>query len=104
MVEPVQMQLSHLNLEHAVKNVREATAQALQTGREGEAVAEAIHKDQTVQTFESSEEASGVRVRRDRNRGGDSEERQKKKKPGQEEDESSETQSKAAKDGVDFYA
>ncbi len=104
MVQPVQMQLSHLNLEHAVKNVHEATAQALQTGREGEAVAAAVQRDQTVQPFEASEEPSGVRVRKERERQEGREKGRKKRATGQEDESPDDEVARENTGRLDFYA
>ncbi len=67
MVTPVNLQLSHWNLEHTAQQTRDLSAMAAQAGRQGETVAAAEHRDISVQAADSSaeEERLGRKKRRE---------------------------------------
>ena len=56
MVNPVNMQLAHWNLEHTAQQTRDPSAAAAQAGRQGEGLAAAEHRDTSVQQAEPSAE------------------------------------------------
>lgn len=71
MVNPVNMQLAHWNLEHTAQQTRDPSAAAAQAGRQGEGLAAAEHRDTSVQQAEPSaeEERIGRKKRREEQEG-----------------------------------
>ena len=101
MVNPVNLQLAHWNLEHTAQQNRDPAAAAAQAGMQGEGVTAAVHRDVSVQAAEKSAEEERLarkreRERREREKKGTSpsgQERGKEEPPGEKE-----------KGRLDFYA
>ena len=68
MVNPVNMQLAHWNLEHAAQQLRDPAAAAAQAGLQGESAAAAVHRDGSVQPADQGAEGERVGVRKKKDR------------------------------------
>jgi hypothetical protein len=61
MLQPVNLQLAHFNVEHSAQISKDALAAAQQTGQTKEAVQESVKRTQIVQATEASAELQKVR-------------------------------------------
>ena len=68
MVNPVNMQLAHWNLEHAAQQLRDPAAAAAQAGLQGESAAAAVHRDGSVQPADQGAEGERIGVRKKKDR------------------------------------
>lgn len=101
MVNPVNLQLAHWNLEHTAQQNRDPAAAAAQAGRQGEGVTAALHRDASVQAAEESAEEERLTRKKERER---REERKKKAAPSEEKQEEQEGSGEKIQGRVDFYA
>lgn len=108
MVEPINLQLAHWNLEHtAQQQTRDPAAMAAQTARQGEGLAAAEHHDASVQTTDSSAEKErlGRKKRREEEEEGSRRGRGRKgKKAASDVDEEQHAPSPAGNGKLDLYA
>ncbi len=101
MVNPVNLQLAHWNLEHTAQQNRDPSAAAAQAGRQGEGVTAAQHRDASVQATEESSEEERLTRKKERER---REEQKKKTAPPEKEQEEQEGSEEKIQGRVDFYA
>lgn len=101
MVNPVNLQLAHWNLEHTAQQNRDPSAAAAQAGRQGEGVTAALHRDASVQAAEQSAEEERLTRKKERDR---QNEGKKKTVPPEEEQEEQEGSGEKIMGRVDFYA
>ena len=104
MVNPVNLQLSHWNLEHTAQQLKDPAAAAVRAGMQGEGAVAAVRRDSSVQPADQSAEEERVGVRKKKEK----EERDGRKKKrgfsagtGEKE---AEDKSASEAGGVDFYA
>lgn len=75
MVNPVNLQLAHWNLEHTAQQNRDPSVAAAQTGRQEEGVTDAVRRDASVQAGDHSAAQERLSRKKERER----REREKKK-------------------------
>jgi hypothetical protein len=79
MLQPVNLQLAHFNIEHSAQISRDAIAAAQQTGQGREVVQESVRRTQMVQTSLAAAEAQKVK-RKEEDERDRREERQKEER------------------------
>ena len=104
MVNPVNMQLAHWNLEHTAQQHRDPAAAVVQAGQQGEGAAAAVHRDASVQTADHAAEEEKVGIRKKREEQQKDGRRKKRNFSNPAEAEESEELSLSETGGVDFYA
>lgn len=108
MVTPINLQLAHWNVEHTAQQIRDPSAAAHQAGQQGQAAAEAIRKDSSVQGAEESaeEEPIGARRKKEESEGEGKKGRGQRKdsSPQGEEKDGGSSTSMAEEGRLDFYA
>ena len=105
MVQPVNLQLAHFNVEHSAQISKEAIAAAQQTGQGQEVVQESVRRTQRVEAGLAAAEPQKVK------RKGDEEEERKrdqsfseKREPSKEDEKKTSPSSPAEKKGFELYA
>ena len=101
MVNPVNLQLAHWNLEHTAQQNRDPSAAAAQAGRQGEGETAALHRDASVQAAEESAEEERLSRKKERER---RDEGKKKTAPPEKEQEEQEPSGEKIQGRLDFYA
>jgi hypothetical protein len=111
MLQPVNLQLAHFNVEHSAQISKDAIAAAQQTAQGQETVQESVRRVQTVQAGLAAAEAQKVKRREEDERERRREERQerpssfsKRTQPEAEKVTEPDSQGKNAKKGFELYA
>ncbi len=104
MVNPVNMQLAHWNLEHAAQQLRDPAAAAAQAGLQGESAAAAVHRDGSVQPAGQGAEGERIGVRKKKDRQHQEGRKKKSGSPGLNTEEKPADGDSPEAGGLDFYA
>lgn len=104
MVNPVNMQLAHWNLEHTAQQLKDPAAAAAQAGLQGEGAAAATHRDASVQPADHSSEEERIGTRKKNEEKEKEGKGRKRSFSGKREREKRDEGESAEAGGLDFYA